>query len=161
MTMKIEPNPARWSPDAKALGRTFLQVFPVVVSIIGGVWYIGSGMYSVGAQQARMLDKIEVMQAQIGDAKTAIQDENKQREGAFIGLKGEISPRIDKLETAVHTAESEASAAHARADDMKRSLDRLEDLAVRNLNVSESHDADIRATRNAVAPKDDPGPPGR
>jgi hypothetical protein len=169
VTMKIEPNPARWSPDGKALGRIFLQVFPVVTAIIGGVWFIVAGIYSVGAQQARMLDKIEVMQGQVVDARTAIGDENKQRTQALDGLKSDIGPRIAKLEDAVHKAESEASAAHQRMDDVKEQLGRIEEIGQQGLAVSRSHSSviqetrdDARATRDALVPKDnDPGPPGR
>jgi hypothetical protein len=150
MSMKLEPDPRKWSPDAKVLGRTFLQVFPVVSAIAGGVWYIGSGVYSVAATQTRMLDKIEIMQTQLGETKTSLQDENKQRIGAFDSLKNEVVPRIDTLERAVHSAENEATAVRTRAEDMKKTLDRLEDLALQNLSVSKSHSADIKATRDAV-----------
>jgi chromosome segregation ATPase len=169
MSIKIEPNPARWSPDGKALGRVFLQVFPVVATLVGGVWYIGSLIYNVGAQQERMLDKIEMMQAQVIDAKTAIDAENKQRTQAFDALKNDITPRIGSLEGAVHKAESEASAAHERIEDVKERLVRIEELGQQGLELSRSHSSDIRetrddarATRDAVVPKDtDPGPPGR
>lgn len=156
MSMKIDPNPLHWSEDIKALGR----LLTLVMTIGGPLVYIGQGLYNFAEAQTQLIQQVRNMQEQLIDEKVQIQDANVQRERAFIGLKDDVVPRIMKLEDAIHGAEREASAAHARAEDMKEMLKKLEDYAAKNLAVTESHNADIKATRQAVDPVS-PAWPGR
>jgi hypothetical protein len=142
MTLKLE-NPINWSSDAKALA----QLAVLVITIIGSVGGLGIYLGDIKGE-------INAVQYELVDEKSALKESNEQRQSSLNNLKGEVIPRIDNLERAVHAAETEASAAKQRSDDMKEDLKQLKDLAVRNLNVTESHDADIKATREAVAPKD-------
>lgn len=143
-------NPIRWSADMKAIS----QLITLVITIIGSVGslaaYLGSEIYKFAVAQTMMVQELRVVQNQLSDEKTAIIDENKQRTVSLTGLKTELVPRIQILENAINKAEQDASAARQRADDMKEDLRNLKDLATRNLSVTESHDADIRATRKAV-----------
>jgi len=158
--MTMDPNPAHWSPDIKALSQLVTLVVTILGSVGGGAVYIGDKIYNFAEAQTELIEQVKNMQGQLVEQKSSIQDENRQRTISLDGLKGDLTPRIDKLETAVHTAENEAAAAHERADDMKKLLDRIEDLAIRNLEVSKSHDADIKATAKAVGADGDQGPPG-
>ena len=147
------PNPFNWSSNVKSLS----AVVTLIVTILGSAWgatnYIGGKIYDFAAIQTRIVQQLNTMAAQILDTKSAITAEDTKREKGFEGIKSELNPRIDHLETAVHSAETEASAAKQRADDMKEQINRLTDLAQRTLNITSSHDADIKATRRAVAPK--------
>jgi peptidoglycan hydrolase CwlO-like protein len=153
MTMRVDPNPFNWSADIKALA----QLIMLIGTISGWAIYLGDKVYQFAEAQTHMIEQIKTVHAQIVEQKAEIQDTNRQREVSIAELRGNLDPRIAALEQAVHTAETEAAAAKMRADDMKEDLKQLKDLAVRNLNVTESHGADIKATREAVAPKE--GPP--
>ena len=155
MSQRLETNPFRWSPDIKALSQLVTLIVTIVGSAAGGAIYIGEQIYSFAETQTKMV------QSQVIEAKAAAHEEGNVREKSITELRVVLAPRIEKLEDAVQKAETEASAARQRIDDMKEDLRQLKDLAQRNLTVTESHGADIRATRDAVAPKDDPGPPGR
>ena len=155
MTMKIE-NPKNWSADMKALGQLIILVISIVGSVGGFGIYVGSGIYKLAEIQTLTMFQLRTLQTQMVEAQGALVESNKQREVSINGLKLELSPRIDTLETAIHIAETEASAAKQRADDMKEDLRRILALTEKNLNVNESHTDDIKATREAVAPKGTP-----
>ena len=157
--MKLDPNPAHWSSDAKTLSHLITLVITIVGSIGGGAWYLGGKIYEFAETQTMMAQQLKDVQGQVIEAKAAAHAEGDMREKSITGLRTDMLPRIDRLEAAVQKAETEASAVRARSDDMKEDLRRILDVAQRNLNVTESHGADIKATRDAVAPKDPPAPP--
>lgn len=150
MSLKLDPNPSHWSPDIKALSQLVTLVVTILGSVGGGAFYLGDKIYDFAAAQTVLLQQVREMQGQLIDQRLQIQDENTQRARALDSLKGDLTPRITKLEEAIHIAETEAAGARQRADDMKETLRRLEDYASKNLAVSESHDADIKATAKAV-----------
>lgn len=157
--MKLDPNPSHWSPDVKTLGHLVTIIITIVGSVGGGAWYLGREIYVFAEAQTRMVQQLKTVQGQVVEAKLAAHDEGETREKSITGLRSDIMPRIDRLEGAVQKAETEAAAVRTRADDMKEDLRRILDVAQRNLNVTESHGADIRATRDAVSPRDGPAPP--
>src|SRR5271170_513707 len=159
MTMKIDANPAHWSSDVKTLGHLIVIVTTIVGSIGGGAWYLGGRIYEFAEAQTMMLEKLKMVQTQVVEAKTAAHEEGDMRERSIAGLRLDILPRIDRLEGAVQKAETEAMQVRTSAADMKEDLRRILDVAQRNLNVTESHGADIKATRDAVVGKDAPAPP--
>lgn len=147
--MIVEPNPLKWSGETvRSLG----QAVTLVITVGGPLVWVGQGFYNFAKAQTELIEQVRNMQGQLVDQKASIGDENKQRTQALNGLKDDLNPRIMKLEDAVIKAENEAAAVHTRTEDMKKSLDRIEDLAVRNLTVSESHTAPIKQTRDAVVP---------
>ena len=148
--MSLDRNPANWSPDVKALTQLVTLIVTIAGSVGGGAFYIGDKIYDFATAQTELIQQVKNMQGQLIDESVAIKDANMQREKSLVALKNDLEPRINTLEKAIHTAENEASAAHQRADDMKETLRRLEDYATKNLAVTESHDADIRATAKAV-----------
>lgn len=151
--MTFQPNPFRWPSDMKQL----LGLLSILATIAGAANYVGGKIYEFGRGQERVENAQKATQRDVVETKASILDENHQRENAFNGLKAEVVPRISQLESAVHVAQTEASAARQRADDMKESLVELKNLAMRNLEISTSHGDDISATRNAVAPRNPRG----
>lgn len=136
--MKIDLNPFHLSPDVKT--------FAGVIGIVGSIWTAGEAIsgkiYDFGKVQTRILDRLENNEKQIGD------------------MKNDVVPRINLLEQATNAAKNEAAAGKQLVLDMKENLNDLRNLALQNLHLSQSHTEDIKATREAVAPKEAPiGPP--
>jgi len=155
----FDPNPTHWSPDLKAVSQLVTLIITIVGSVGGGSFYLGEKIYDFAEAQTLLIQQVHEMQGQLVEQRSQIQDENLQRSHSLADLKGDIVPRIAKLEEAIHVAEVEAAAARQHAEDMKETLRRLEDYASKNLAVTESHDADIKATAKAVGAED--GTPAR
>lgn len=156
MTLHVDPNPFHWSDDVKKVGGLVLMVITVVGSTWKGADYIGSKIYGFAEVQTKIVQRLDALQGQLTDTKvdmkTNVIDENTAREKSLAALKADVVPRIDKLEGVVGLAATEAAAAKARIDDMKADLTELKASTAAILNVTRSHDADIKATRKAVAP---------
>lgn len=156
MSLHVDPNPLHWSPDVK----TISGILVMVITIVGSTWkaadYIGGKIYAFAEGQTAIVQQLKQMQGQLTDAKvemkTNVLDENAAREKSLAELKQEVVPRIDKLEGVAGLAATEAAAAKVRIDDMKADLTELKASTTAILNVTKSHDADIKATRRAVAP---------
>lgn len=153
--MSLDPNPFRWSANVKTMG----GLLALVGSIWGSADYIGGKIYHFAEIQTAMLAKINGVQTQLSEAKAALADENVQRDRSLGALKGEVVPRIEKLETSVSEARADTAAAKQRADDLKEQIGDIKNIALQSLGIARSHDADIRATRRAVAPKAGDFPP--
>lgn len=157
MTLNVDPNPLHWSTDVKTIGGVLIMILTITGSAWKAADYIGGNIYRFAEIQTRTLNQLEALQKQQVDfkvdLKTNLSDENTAREKSMSGLEQALVPRIETLEKAVNVAKSEASAAKARADDMKEDLRDLKGLASQNLAVSQSHTEAITATRNVVAPK--------
>jgi septal ring factor EnvC (AmiA/AmiB activator) len=67
---------------------------------------------------------------------------------------GNLRDQLKSDERAISDTNTDAAATRARLNDVKDDLEKIESLATQNLDVSRGHDADIKATRNAVAPRD-------
>lgn len=149
--MTFEPNPLNWSPSLRSLA--------ALITVLGAIWALGESVtraiYHFAEVQTTIVSQVRGVQVQLSETKGAIADANAQRDKSLIGLKGEIIPRIDKLEGAVHDAEREASAAKQRADDLKEQIGDLKGIAQQSLSHVRSLDDDIKATRRAVEPKID------
>lgn len=147
----VDPNPLHWSSDIK----TISAILVMVVTVIGSSWkaadYIGEKIYTFAEIQTKTLE-------QLTQVKSDIVESNRAREQSLAQLSKALLPRIDTLEKAVNAAESEASAAKARADDMKDDLRALKGLASQNLAVSVSHSEAINATRAVIAPRGEARP---
>lgn len=147
--MSVEPNPFKWSVNLK----TLVGLLAVIGSIWGGAKLGTDAIYHFAEVQTNIMNQLVGLKGQLVDQKAEMANQGAHNEHSLDVLENKITPRIDKLEIAVHSAESEASAAKARADDMKEDLHELKDIATRTFDVTQSNNADIKATRRAVAPK--------
>src|SRR5271156_3320773 len=102
MTMKLDPNPSHWSQDVKTLGHLITIVITIIGSIAGGAWYLGGEIYKFAETQTMMVQQLRAVQGQVVEAKMAAHDEGETRERSITSLRGDILPRIDRLEGAVH-----------------------------------------------------------
>lgn len=151
--MTLEPNPFKWSQNLKTLTQGVVLISTIIGSAWGAASYIGGTIYHFAEVQTTIIQQIKGVQVQLSDAKSAVADSNTQRERALNSLEGKIVPRVDKLEDAIQDAKTEAAAAKQRVDDMKEALIEIKSLTRQSLDKAASHDDDIKATRNAVAPK--------
>lgn len=145
----MELNPLRWSPNMKTVTGLLALVGSIWGAAVPGV----QAIYHLAEVQTTVLAKIQGVQVQLSETKAALVDENVQRDKSLGALKTEIVPRIVKLEDTVSETKADAAAAKQRADDLKEQIGDLKNLARQSLDVAKSHDEDIRATRQAVAPK--------
>lgn len=151
--MALEPNPFKWSQNLKTLTQGVVLITTIIGSAWGAASYIGGKIYAFAEVQTTIVQQLHGVESQLTEAKNSIAAENRARDASLNGLKGDLAPRIDRLEGAVHDAQTEAAAAKQRVTDMTSDLADLKDLAHQNLRLSASHDDDIKATRRAVAPK--------
>lgn len=138
-------------------GRSFVGIVSLCASIIvpvgGGAAYIGGRIYDFSKAQTSMLEHLKNAEGQIsglkGDIAQSVTVQDRSREA----LKNDITPRLDRLESAVTETKTEAAAAKARLEDFKQTLDEVKSIGQANLAVSQSHTPDIKATRKALAPQ--------
>jgi septal ring factor EnvC (AmiA/AmiB activator) len=158
--------------DFAANIRTLSGTVTLVVTIVGSAWgaadYIGGKIYSFAETQAKISDQLVGVQGQLIEARNSIAKENDVRAKALDDLKSDIAPKFETLGKAIVDTRSEAATAKQRVDDMNATLQRLVDLATRNLQISTAHDAKINSTaddagaiRAMVAPKPGPMPRGQ
>lgn len=125
---------ANWSPDVKGV----TGVVVLVTTIIGASWraadYIGGQIYDFARGQERIVERLDDMKKTL--AMTI--------------------PRIEVLEHDAAIAATAAAAAKAKVEDMKEDLQVLKGIGLQNLSVSQSHSADIKATRDALSPPTQP-----
>lgn len=138
-------------------GRSFAGVISVCASIIvpvgGGAAYIGGRIYDFSKAQTSVLEHLKNAQEAITGLKGDISQSTTAQDRSREALKNDITPRLDKLETAVIETKTEAAAAKARLEDFKQTLDEVKSIGQLNLAVSQSHTPDIKATRKALAPQ--------
>ena len=129
--MSIDPNPFNWSPNIKTIG----GLAAIIVTIVGASWSaadtIASKIYAFAQGQTQVIGAIEALRSD---------------------LKDDVVPRVTKLEQEIGDAKADAAATKQRVDDMGQQLGDIKTLTQQNLTLSRSHDADIKATRQAVAP---------
>jgi hypothetical protein len=124
--------------------RTIGSVIAICGTIGAGIKYIGGSIYDFAQIQTRMIDHIkgaEVAIAGLGD------DQKKLK----AGLEQEHAD-------AAKAADAAMTAAKLAADSippLKSTIELVEQKVDDIQKITKSHDADIKATRAAVAPKDD------
>lgn len=100
-------------------------------SLVSTVQDIAKQVRDESAAQDHIIDHVKSAEKDIGALKSALVDDQR----------------------AIAQTQSDAAAAKVRVDDIKEDLKRIEALVTQNLAISQAHSEDIRATRNAVAPR--------
>lgn len=146
-------NPFSWSANWRAVGQLVTLVITIVSSVGGLAVYVGGGVWHVAEQQTTISQQLQRVQSELIDAKAALVAQDGAREKAIGALKSDVAPRIEDLEKSVNSVKADAAATKQRVDDMREDLLAIKGITTRTLSFTQSHDDDIRATREAVAPK--------
>lgn len=136
-----------------SLNRVVNSVAPaLIVAVLGYAATKLEGFNTVAREFPQLVSDVRDIAKQVRDESVAqghMIDHVKEAERDIQALKMALGDD----QKAIVSTQTDAAAAKARVDDIKEDLRRIETLASQNLQVSRSHDADIRATRNAVAPQ--------
>lgn len=109
-----------------------------------------------------IVNKFPTLASDVRDISKQLRDQNMAQDRILDNLKGaqtdieSLKAEVAEEHKAIADTNTDAAASRARVDDMKEELSRIEALASQNLAVSRSHDADIKATRQAVDPTNPP-----
>jgi chromosome segregation ATPase len=146
------------SLNLKAVGAVIGIVLPITGSIVGGFGYAGEKFYNFAEQQTRLADAVMMLNNKIEDGLTR---EGKARDGVITNLREElrdVKTDLQSTKANANTAAIDAMGLETNFKNLEKSVDEIKSIVTQTDKITRSHDEDIRATRQAVAPRDDNPP---